>query len=405
MIKIAVLGYGVVGSGVASVMERNKDRINKNTGQEIEVKYILDLKEFPDSPHKGLFTTGFDKILNDPEVKVVVEAIGGTEAALDHTRQCLNAGKSVVTSNKELVALHGNEMMNIAAKMGVNYLFEASVGGAIPIIRPLVQCMTANIITEIYGILNGTTNYILTDMEKTGADFNAALAEAQKKGYAESDPTADIEGHDTCRKICILSSIAFGSHIHPQYVKVQGIKNITMGDIEAANVLGYKIKLLGRSRAVGDKVIAFVAPHLVSEHSVLADVNDVMNAVVVRGNAAGDIVFCGAGAGKLPTASAVVADVIDSVRHMHAQRWIGWTEGTKETLSDPQLMESAWYIRTDAPKEKIEREFGTVIFADDNSCKNNETAFITTVISEKKLDDLLGRKINTLSKFRILGDY
>lgn len=410
MIKIAVLGYGVVGSGVVSVLERNKERIRQNAGQDIEVKYILDIRVFPESPHNALFADSFDTILTDPEVEIVVEAIGGTKAALDYTRQSLEAGKNVITSNKELVALHGSEMMNIAAEKGVNYLFEASVGGAIPIIRPLVQCMTANIIGEIYGILNGTTNYILTAMEKSGSDFNVSLTEAQKKGYAESDPTADIEGHDTCRKICILSSIAFGNHIHPDYVQTQGIRGITINDIHKAKALGYKIKLLGRSRSVGDKVLAFVAPHLVSDHSVLSGVDDVMNAVVIRGNAAGDIVFCGAGAGKLPTASAVVSDVIDAVRHMHARRWIGWSEGTKDMLSDPKLMESAWYIRTDAARDKIKREFGSVIFAETKNDKHNggndsETAFITTVMNERKLDDLLNRDISAKSKFRILGDY
>jgi homoserine dehydrogenase len=247
-------------------------------------------------------------------------------------------------------------------------------------------------------------------MEKNNADFESALSEAQKKVYAESDPTADIEGHDTCRKICILSSIAFGYHIHPEHIEVQGIKGVTISDIHKAKMLGYKIKLLGRSRSVGDKVITFVAPHLVSDHSVLSDVDDVMNAAVIRGNASGDIVLCGAGAGKLPTASAVVADIIDAVRHMHAQRWIGWSEGTKDMLSDPRLMESAWYIRTDATREKIEHEFGSVIFAESNknikdSGDDVERVFITTVMNEKKLQDLLSRGISALSKFRILGDY
>jgi len=403
MIKIAVLGYGVVGSGVVSVLERNRAHIRKNAGQEIEIKYILDIKKFPESPNKALFADSFDEILNDPEVEIVAEVIGGTKAALDYTRKCLKAGKSVVTSNKELVAEYGSELMNIAAEKKVNYLFEASVGGAIPIIRPLVQCMTANIIGEIYGILNGTTNYILTRMEKNNADFSASLTEAQKMGYAESDPTADIEGHDTCRKICILSSIAFGNHIHPEHVKTQGIKDITIGDIRKAKSLGYKIKLLGRSRSVGDKVLVFVAPHLVSIGSVLSDVSDVMNAAVIRGNASGDIVLCGAGAGKLPTASAVVADIIDTVRHMHTRRGIGWSEGTKDILGDPRLMESAWYIRTDAARDKIAREFGSVIFAKNDT--DGDTAFITTVIDERKLDDLLSRDITALSRFRILGDY
>jgi len=405
MIKIAILGYGVVGSGVVSVLERNRELITQNAGQEIQVKYILDIRDFSDSPHHALFAKDFDKIVNDPEVKIIVEVIGGTSAALDYTRKSLAAGKSVISSNKELVAEYGNELMNIAAEKGVNYLFEASVGGAIPIIRPLVQCMTANIISEIYGILNGTTNYILTSMEKNGARYSAALVEAQKKGYAESDPTSDVEGHDTCRKICILSSIAFGKHIHPQYVQTQGIKEIEVADIHMSKSLGYKIKLLGRSRLTGDKILVFVSPHLVSDHSVFSGIDDVMNAAVIRGNASGDIVLCGAGAGKLPTASAVVADIIDAVRHMHSRRWIGWTEGGKENLGDHRLLESAWYIRTNAPKEKIKREFGAVILAPTDQNNPTETAFITSVINENKLDYLLSRDITALSKFRILGDY
>jgi homoserine dehydrogenase len=405
MIKIAILGYGVVGSGVVSVLERNRELITQNAGQEIQVKYILDIRDFSDSPHHALFAEDFDKIVNDSEVKIVVEVIGGTSAALDYTRKSLAAGKSVISSNKELVAEYGNELMNMAAEKGVNYLFEASVGGAIPIIRPLVQCMTANIISEIYGILNGTTNYILTSMEKNGAQYSAALVEAQKKGYAESDPSSDVEGHDTCRKICILSSIAFGKHIHPQYVQTQGIKEIEVADIHMAKSLGYKIKLLGRSRLTGDKILVFVSPHLVSDHSVFSGIDDVMNAAVIRGNASGDIVLCGAGAGKLPTASAVVADIIDAVRHMHSRRWIGWTEGGKENLSDHRLLESAWYIRTNAPKDKIKREFGAVILAPTNQNSPSETAFITSVINENKLDYLLSRDVTALSKFRILGDY
>ena len=244
MINIAVLGYGVVGSGVVQVIDKNSSRISKNAGQEIKVKYILDIREFVDCPYKSLFAKDFETIVNDPEIAVVVEAIGGVGAALTYTRRCLEAGKSVVTSNKELVAEYGSELLRLAMDRDVNYLFEASVGGGVPVIRPLAQCMTANIINEIYGILNGTTNYILTDMEKNGADFSAALLEAQKKGYAESDPTADIEGHDTCRKICILSSLAFGHHIFPRQVSTEGISGVTLKDIHYAAKLGYEIKLL-----------------------------------------------------------------------------------------------------------------------------------------------------------------
>jgi len=402
MIKIAVLGYGVVGSGVVHVLDKNAARICHNAGQEIEVKHILDIREFPDCPYKHLFVNNFETIVCDPEVAVVVEVIGGTEAALLYTRRCLESGKNVVTSNKELVAEYGSELLKLAMENDVNYLFEASVGGGIPVIRPLAQCMTANTINEIYGILNGTTNYILTDMERNGADFSDALRDAQQKGYAESDPTADIEGHDTCRKISILSSLAFGSHIDPHLIPTDGIACVTKSDMQYAAKLGYKIKLLGRSRITGDKVSVYVAPHLVNRHSILAEVDDVMNGVVIRGNAVGNVVFCGAGAGKLPTASAVVADVIDAVKHLHARRWISWTEGSDDLFIDPALLESAWYIRTDAPRDKVEKEFGSVLFADDTG---EDTVFITSVINGKMINELLSRGIDAHSHFRILGDH
>ena len=402
MIKVAVLGFGVVGSGVVQVLDKNSGRINRNAAQEIKVKYILDIREFTDSHYSHLFADSFDTIINDPEIAVVVEVIGGVDAALTYTRRCLEAGKNVVTSNKELVAEHGSELLKLAMERGVNYLFEASVGGGIPVIRPLAQCMTANIIHEIYGILNGTTNYILTDMEKNGADFSKALHEAQQKGYAESDPTADIEGHDTCRKICILSSLAFGRHIYPAQVPTEGITGVTVNDMRIAAELGYEIKLLGRARTVGDKVSVYVAPHLVSTHNLLAFIDDVMNGVVVRGNTVGNVFFCGAGAGKLPTASAVVADVIDAVKHLQTRRWISWTDGSEDMISDPALLESSWYIRTDATREKIEKVFGSVVFAEDTG---EETAFLTGVMSGKMINDLLSLGITAQSKFRILGDH
>ena len=402
MIKIAVLGYGIVGSGVVHVLDKNAKRICQNAGQEIEVKYILDIRDFPESPYQALFARDFDTILNDTDVSVVVEAIGGIDAALVYTRKCLEAGKNVVTSNKELVAEHGSELLRLAMEKEVNFLFEASVGGGIPVIRPLAQCMTANTIHEIYGILNGTTNYILTDMERNSAAFSDALLEAQKKGYAESDPTADIEGHDTARKICILSSLAFGQHIYPRQVPTEGISSVTIEDMMFANNLGYKIKLLGRARAVGDKVSIYVAPHLVNKSSLLAGIDDVMNGVVIRGNAVGNVTFCGAGAGKLPTASAVVADVIDAVKHLHARKWISWADGSDDFISSPNLLESAWYIRTDVSREKIEKEFGSVMFAGDKGLGN---AFVTGVMNGKMIADLLDRGIPAKTQFRILGDH
>ena len=402
MIKIAVLGYGVVGSGVVHVLDKNAERIHQNAGQEIKVKYILDVRDFPESPYRSLFASDFETIVNDKEIDVVVEAIGGTEAALLYTRSCLDAGKNVVTSNKELVAEHGSELLKLAMEKDVNYLFEASVGGGIPVIRPLAQCMTANTIHEIYGILNGTTNYILTDMERNNADFSEALHEAQKKGYAEADPSSDIDGLDTNRKICILSSLAFGMHIYPRQVPTEGITGITIEDMRFAEKLGYKIKLLGRARAVGDKVSIYVAPHLVNKNSLLADIDDVMNGVVIRGNAVGNVAFCGAGAGKLPTASAVVADVIDAVKHLHARRWISWTDGSDDYILNPMLLESAWYIKSNVSREKIEKEFGSVIFAES---PDTNIAFITGVMNGKMINDLLDRGIMAQSQFRILGDH
>ena len=423
MTEIAVLGYGVVGSGTVEVLERNAEKVALNAGQNIRVKHILDVREFPDSPHRNLFASSFEEIVNDPDISVVVEVIGGADAALEYTRRSLVAGKNVVTSNKELVASHGHELIKLAREKGVNYLFEASVGGGIPIMRPLVQCMAANKISEIYGILNGTTNYILTEMGKRGAGFDEALKDAQKKGYAEADPTADVEGLDACRKVCILSSLAFGRHVYPELVQSEGIRNVTADDMRFAAQLGYKVKLLGRVRAVGDMVSAYVAPHLVGKDHLLAGVDGVMNGVVVRGNAVGDVVFCGAGAGKLPTASAVVADIIDAVKHLYARKWVSWEDGGADIMADPMQLETAWYVRTDAPREKVEREFGLVVFADtaaDTGCVTGTgcatgtdaaagtgcvTAFVTAVMSGKMIGDLLSRGITALSRFRVLGDH
>lgn len=402
MADVAVLGFGVVGSGTVEILDKNADTITRNASQTIRLKYILDVREFPSNPYEHLLVKDFETIVNDPDVKVVVEVIGGTDAALKYTRRSLEAGKSVVTSNKELVATHGCELLKLAGEKGVNYLFEASVGGAIPIIRPVAQCMAGNRINEIYGIMNGTTNYILSEMAKRGAAFPEALKDAQQKGYAEADPAADIEGLDACRKICILSSLAFGRHLYPNQVPTEGIRAVTPEDMRYAASLGYRIKLLGRARAVGDKVAAYVAPHLVSNENLLSAIDGVTNGIVVRGNAAGDVVFCGAGAGKLPTASAVVADVIDAVKHLNARKLINWEEGSPDLATDPMLLESSWYIRTSADRATIEREFGEVIFASDTG---SETVFKTIVMNGKIIRDYLSRGIQALSIFRVLGDY
>ena len=403
MADIAVLGFGVVGSGTVEVFDKNSDIITQRAGQSIRIKYILDIRDFSGSPYETLFIKDFETIENDPDVTVVVEVIGGVGAAYDFTKRSLAAGKSVVTSNKELVATRGHELTNLAVENGVNYLFEASVGGGIPVIRPLAQCLSANKMTEIYGILNGTTNFILTEMIKNGAEFSDALLDAQKKGYAEADPSADIKGHDVCRKICILSVVSFGRQLHPDQVPVAGIEGVTKEDVLFAGRLGYKIKLLGRARLTGDRIAAYVAPHLVGFDHMLAGVEGVMNGIVARGNMVGDVMFYGAGAGKMPTASAVAADVIDAVKHHRTRKLIKWADGGADTVSNPALLESAWYIRTDAAREKIGREFGEVIFAPE--AEGPIRAFKTPVMDEEKVRSLLGRGINALSLFRVLGDH
>ena len=401
---IAVLGHGVVGSGVVEVLLKNSERIAENAGQRINVKYVLDIRKFPNVPYANLFVDDFEKIAGDENVSIVVETIGGVDAAYEYTKKLLKAGKSVVTSNKELVAAFGCELLKLAELGGVNYLFEASVGGGIPVIRPIAQCMSANRITEIHGILNGTTNYVLTEMVKNGTDFSAALSEAQKMGYAEADPSADIEGHDTCRKICILSSLALGRHIYPEQVPTTGIDTVTTADLRCAADLGYVIKLLGRARFLGGKVSAYVAPHLINKSNNLAGVSGVTNCVVVRGNAVGDVMFQGAGAGKMPTASAVAADVVDAAKHFRLRKLLGWGEGGSRFAENPLLLESAWYIRANISKEKALKHFGRIIFAE-NTQNADGTAFITPVMSGKTISEVLGADITPSSIFRVLSDY
>ncbi|MCL2589210.1 MAG: homoserine dehydrogenase [Oscillospiraceae bacterium] len=347
MVKIAILGFGVVGTGVADILAENAAHIARSAANEIELKYILDIKDYPDSPFADQIIKDFAIIEQDPEVRVVVETIGGVKAAYDFTKRSLLAGKSVVTSNKELVAEHGYELLSIAQERNVNYLFEASVGGGIPIIRPIYQCLAANNISEVTGILNGTTNYMLTKMATKGMPFTEALKEAQALGYAEQDPTADIEGDDACRKICILGALAFGQHIYPNQVPTEGITQVTPEDIRFAQDAGYRIKLLGRAISTENgKVAAYVAPHLVSTENLLAHIEGVFNAITLRGDAVGEVLFYGPGAGKLPTASAVVADVIDCAKHLHARKITSWDAGGAEIAADPGTLKSRWYVRT-----------------------------------------------------------
>lgn len=386
MVNVAILGFGTVGSGVAEVIYKNNDHISQKVADQVNLKYILDIREFPDSVFAGKFVKDFSVIENDPEVDVVVETIGGAAIALDYTRRALQAGKSVVTSNKELVATYGYELLQIAKEKGVSYLFEASVGGGIPIIRPISQCLAANELSEIAGILNGTTNYILTRMIRAGLSFESALKEAQENGYAERDPSADIEGHDACRKICILASLAFGRHIYPDQVPTQGITKVTLSDVAYARSGGMKIKLLGRAvRREDEKVCCYVAPHLVDNESPLANVEDVFNAISVKGDAIGDVLFYGRGAGKLPTASAVVADVMDAAKHLKSRKYISWEQGGEDTGYSIDHIKNRWYVRMSGDA-KIPDGCTVLVNENDTDC----TAFITgKAMSEKELLTLL----------------
>lgn len=358
MIQIAVMGFGTVGAGVAEILQTNGALLEKRLGEAVALKYILDIRDFPDSPFGALVAHDFETIVNDPELDVVVETIGGAGVAYEYTRRALLAGKHVVTSNKELVATRGRELLTLAEEKNVNYLFEASVGGGIPILRPLQQCLAANEIEEVFGILNGTTNYILTRMVRSGITFEAALKEAQAMGYAEQDPTADVEGQDACRKICILADLAFGREVLPEQVPTEGISGVTLRDVEIVEKAGWRVKLLGRAvRRADGSICAYVAPHLVEEHHPIAAVEDVFNAVMVRGNAVGEVMFYGPGAGKLPTASAVVADVIDAAQHRQQRRRIGWEAGAAAACSSAAALSMRCYLRTKDDLGRVEALF------------------------------------------------
>ncbi|MCR4639154.1 homoserine dehydrogenase [Ruminococcus sp.] len=345
--KFAVLGHGVVGSGVVELFYKNKKSIEKHAGTEMDIKYILDLRDFPDSPYADKFTKNFDVILNDDEVVSVAECMGGVEPAFTFVKACLEKGKSVSTSNKELVAEKGDILLQTAKAHNCNFFFEASVGGAIPIIRPLHRCLAANDITKVAGILNGTTNFILTKMYNDNMPFAEALKLAQELGYAEKDPTADIEGHDACRKICIISSLVFGKHVYPKSVYTKGITEIQLSDVEASDVLGYAIKLIACvSKQDNGKILPSVMPMLVSYDSIMSGVNDVFNAVLVYGDGIDQTMFYGRGAGKLPTASAVMGDVIEAVKHnvtVFSQSWESSADNSfVETIDN---FTSRWYFR------------------------------------------------------------
>ena len=387
MVNVAILGYGVVGSGVYEVIRKNEKSIEKKTGgKAIRVTHILDLRDFPDHEQPALFTKNFDDIINDPDVSIVVEVMGGLSPAYEYSKAALLAGKNVVTSNKALVAEHGTELMAIAKENNINYLFEASVGGGIPIIRPLSQCLLANEIEEIYGILNGTTNYILTKMITDGTDFESALAEAQRLGYAERNPEADVEGHDACRKIAILASLASGKFVDWKLVKTEGITKITRSDVAFAAKYHAVIKLIGFAKLSEDgKVYIRVCPMVIPETNQLADVNGVFNAILVKGDSIGDVMFYGRGAGKLPTASAVVADVIDAAKHIHTNKLMTWKKVDEDFLVDPDTVASRFFVRTS--DAAVIRDFEG---AEDLGGADGEWFFITQMLPEadfvKKLD-------------------
>lgn len=389
---VAVMGYGVVGSGVVELFGKNHDSIvRRSTQTEMEIRYILDLRDFPGDPNEKKFTKDFQLILQDEEVKIVVETMGGLHPAYEYVLACLRAGKSVVTSNKELVAAKGYELLQAAEENNVNFLFEASVGGGIPIIRPISQCLAANEIDEIAGILNGTTNFILTRMIEDQMSFADALRLAQENGYAEKDPTADIEGIDACRKICILASLAFGKHVYPDGVYTEGITKIHLRDVEYIRAWGGVIKLLGRAKRLKNgRISAMVSPAVVERHSQLAGVDDVFNAILVRGDAIGDVVFYGRGAGKMPTASAVVADVIDCAKHLNRKKIFGWGNSEEGYVADYRDTRTALYIRAQAsePDQALEgarKAFGEIAVLHCEGAPADEIAFITPQDTEREL--------------------
>ena len=385
MIQVAVLGYGTVGSGVVEVIEKNKAEINKKSGEELNVKYILDLRDFPGDPYADKVVHDVNMILDDPEVKIICETMGGLKPAYDFTKKALSLGKSVCTSNKELVAAHGPELIRVAHENKCNYLFEASVGGGIPIIRPLNYSLTAEKIDAITGILNGTTNYILTKMDREGADFEAVLKEAQEEGYAERNPEADVEGYDACSKIAILSSLMCCKNVKYEEIYTEGITKITATDFVYARAMGRTIKLLAQSKEVDGKLFAMVAPFMISRDNPLYMVNDVFNAVCVHGNMLGDSMYYGKGAGKLPTASAVVSDVVDCARHIGKVIMCFWDDEDVK-VSDVSEARRAFFVRVDMAKEKEAIDtFKSVrvIEAD----VEGEFAFVTDVMSEKEFNE------------------
>ena len=411
--KISVMGYGTVGSGVVEVIMMNNEQIVKNNCLDsLEISHILDLRDFPNLPFSDKFTKEFNDILNDDETKIVVETMGGLHPAYEFVKSCLQAGKSVCTSNKELVAAYGDELLKLAKEKDVNFLFEASVGGGIPIIRPIVKCLAGNKFNKVAGILNGTTNFILSKMIRDNMSLEEALKIAQENGYAEKDPTNDIEGHDACRKICILASLCFGDHIYPDEIKTEGITKISLSDVEYAKNCNRVIKLIGSAeKDENSKICAQVSPALISDASPLSAVNDVFNAIMVDGNAVDEVYFIGKGAGKLATASAVVGDVIDCAVNKGTIKNYFWNEHKSDVLVSSDDMPTALYIRGFASdkenvEKKIESVLGKVTYLKRENAPKDEIAFLTSCdirkIQEEKIKSIDSLDIQSVIR---LADY
>lgn len=404
MINVAVLGYGTVGSGVYEVLTGNKEVISERVGDEVNVKYVLDLREFPGDPVESVLVHDFNIILNDPEVDIVAEAMGGLNPAYSFAKATLEAGKNYCTSNKELVAKYGPELIALAEKMNKNFLFEASVGGGIPIIRPLNESLTADNITEITGILNGTTNFILTKMDKEGSSFDEVLKEAQALGYAEKDPTADVEGYDACRKIAILSALAYGSHVDFEDIYTEGITKITDVDFKYTKKMNKSIKLFGKSKKVNGKVYAMVAPFMIDADNPLYSVNGVKNGILCKGPVIDDIMFYGSGAGKLPTASAVVADVVEEARYLNSHIKMVW-KPEKIEISDIKTDENKYFVRiegnVDARLAEVKVAFGEVEVVTVSDI-TDEFAIITNVMTQEAYDVAASKVSGVKQRIRMM---
>ncbi len=406
MINVAIMGHGVVGSGVAEILINHNKRIADRVEKDINVKHILDLRDF-DVPYSDKFTKDFNDILNDDSVSVVAEVMGGVNPAYDFVKSCLMAGKSVVTSNKELVAAKGAELIKIANDKNVSFLFEASVGGGIPVLRPMANCLAANEINEIWGILNGTTNYILNKMIVDNMDFDTALKLAQDLGFAERNPAADVEGHDACRKVCILAALSFGKHVYPEQVKTEGITNITLDDVEYADGFGAVIKLIGHAKKQENgKIIASVRPTLVSREHILSSVNGVFNCVVVDGDQTGEVAFYGKGAGKEATASAVVADIIDAIRHKDNKKYLNWQDSSTDYVESDFDECGKYYITLkgddyDALKPEFTAAFGNCFESYVMNEFRQEIAILTKEMTESQVKEKLDT-LTHLKSFKIL---